>query len=63
MLEVTLRCYRDSDLNWLEDQARTQMVEYRVHGTCITLWNPPPYLVLDAKARGITEDFNANAKA
>jgi len=59
MREVTLRCYNDSDLRWLEETAQTNGIQYRVHGTCITFWNPPPYIVDEAKAKGITEDTHA----
>lgn len=59
MRKITLRCYSDQDLRWLEGVAQDQNVQYIVLGTCITLWNPPPYLVDDAKAKGITEDTDA----
>lgn len=62
MPNVTLRCYSDSDLRWLEEQAQRETVQYEVRGTCITLWNPPPYMVQDAKSKGITEDTNVRAK-
>lgn len=62
MHDVVLRCYRDSDLRWLEEQAQSMGIEYRVLGTCITLRDPPPYVVDEAKARGVMEDTNGRSK-